>query len=136
VSGFLTLPLQPDDAAMAIRGAYADRVAHGGVGHPVRGGFDELAAVDLLRLLGASRKSGRLSVHSGNAEGFVQLERGRVIQAVFGDRKGESALAPLFGLAQADFVYDPEALPQELPTLDQDLEVYARSLKKTREQAS
>ena len=75
------------------------------------------------------------AVRSGGAEGFVQLERGRAIQAVFGERKGEGALGPLFGLPQADFLYDPEALPQELPNLDQDLEVYARSLKKALEQA-
>jgi CheY-like chemotaxis protein len=135
VSGFVALPLVPEEAAATIRSAYLDRVEHGGVGHVVHGGFDELAAIELLKLLGAHRKSGRLWVRNGGQEGFAQVERGRLIHAVFGDKKGEAALAAMLGLPQADFTYDPEALPQELPSVDQDLEVYVRGLSRAAAQS-
>jgi response regulator RpfG family c-di-GMP phosphodiesterase len=128
VSGFIALPLNPEEAALTIRGAYVDRIEHGGVGHVVRGGFDELPPAELAKILGAHRKSGRLVVRSGPSEGYLQFERGRVMYAALGDKKGEAALEPLLALPQADFQYDPEALLTDLPNMDQDLELLARSL--------
>ncbi len=129
VTGFLPLPLSPEEAAATIRGAYIDRVDHGGVGHLVRGGLDELEAFELLRILGAGRKSGKLTIRSGPHDGFVQMENGRVVYASFGDKRGETALAPLFSLPQADFQYDPEAILLDMPNADKDLEIFARALK-------
>jgi hypothetical protein len=130
VTGFIALPLSPDEAAITIRGAYVDRIEHGGIGHLVRGAFDELAAPELAKILGSNRKSGRLVVRSGPQEGYLQLERGRVIYAMLGDKKGEGAIAPLLTMPQADFQYDPEALLSDLPNVDQDLELVARALAK------
>jgi response regulator RpfG family c-di-GMP phosphodiesterase len=128
VSGYVPLPLSPDDAARTIRAAYDDRVEHGGLGRVVRGNFDELAATELAKLLGMARKSGRLSVRSGSQEGFLQLERGRVVFATLADKKGDDAIAPLFTLPQADFQFDPEALLSDMPNADRDLELVARKL--------
>jgi DNA-binding NarL/FixJ family response regulator len=128
VSGFIALPLNPEEAALTIRGAYVDRIEHGGVGHVVRGGFDELPPAELAKILGANRKSGRLVVRSGPSEGYLQFERGRVMYATLGDKKGEAALEPLLALPQADFQYDPEALLTDMPNMDQDLELLSRSL--------
>jgi response regulator RpfG family c-di-GMP phosphodiesterase len=132
VTGFLPLPLQPDDAAGTIRAAYVDRIEHGGLGRVVRGNFDELDAAELAKLLGTGRKSGRLSVRSGTHEGFLQLERGRVVFAALADKKGDDAIAPLFALPQADFQFDPEALLTDMPNTDRDLELIARKLPGTR----
>lgn len=129
VSGFIPLPLSPEDATATIHAAYVDRLENGGIGHLVRGGFDELDAAELLRLLGSGRKSGKLTIRSGPHDGFVMLERGRLLFASFGDQRGEAALGPLFSLPQADFQYDPEALLLEMPNADKDLEVFARTLK-------
>jgi HD-GYP domain-containing protein (c-di-GMP phosphodiesterase class II) len=128
VTSFVASSASADQTAAAIRSAYLDRLEHGGVGHVVRGGFDELNPAELTRILGANRKSGRISVRSGSAHGFFQFERGRVVFASLGDRRGEAALAPLLALPQADFQYDPEALLLDLPNLDQDLELLSRSL--------
>lgn len=131
VTGFVPVPLQPDDAASTIRGAYVDRIDHGGLGRVVRGNFDELDAAELAKLLGTGRKSGRLSVRSGTHEGYLQLERGRVVFAAIADKKGDDAIAPLFALPQADFQFDPEALLTDMPNTDRDLELVARKLPST-----
>jgi response regulator RpfG family c-di-GMP phosphodiesterase len=132
VTGFVPLPLQPDDAAGIIRAAYVDRIEHGGVGHVVRGNFDELDAAELAKLLGTGRKSGRLSVRSGTHEGYLQLERGRVVFAALADKKGDDAIAPLLALPRADFQFDPEALLTDMPNTDRALELIARNLPGTR----
>jgi response regulator RpfG family c-di-GMP phosphodiesterase len=131
VTGFVPLPLNPDEAATTIRGAYVDRIEHGGLGRVVRGNFDELDAAELAKLLGTGRKSGRLSVRAGSAEGYLQLERGRVVFAALSDKKGDDAITPLFTLPQADFQFDPEALLTDMPNTDRDLELIARKLPST-----
>lgn len=128
VTGFVPNNGNPDDAAVIIRGAYADRVEHGGAGHVVRGSFDELAAAELVRVLGAGRKSGKLQIRYGPQEGALQLERGRVVHAAFTDKKGEPALTALLALPQAEFVFDPESVLTEMPNVDKDLEVLARQM--------
>ena len=128
VTGFIPLPLVPDEAATTIRGAYHDRIEHGGMGHVVRGSFDELAALELSKVLGASRKSGRLTVRNGPQEGYLQFERGCIIYALFADKKGEAAIQPLLSLPQADFAFDPEAMLSDMPNVEKDFDVVARQL--------
>ncbi|HEY0882419.1 MAG TPA: HD domain-containing phosphohydrolase [Archangium sp.] len=128
VTSFLPVPLAPEDAAATIRTAYLDRMEHGGLGHTVRGSFDELAPVELAKLMGASRKSGRLVVRNGPQEGYLQLERGLVIFATFADKKGDAAIQPLLSLPQADFAFDPEAMLTDMPNVEKDIDVIARQL--------
>ncbi len=128
VTGFVPLPLNPEEAAATIHAAYVDRIEHGGLGHTVRGNFDELAAAELARILGEQRKSGRITVRNGPQEGFLQLERGRVVYASFADKKGDAAIQPLLTLKQADFAYDPESLLSDMPNVDKDLDVVTRQL--------
>ncbi|MCA2979825.1 MAG: DUF4388 domain-containing protein [Myxococcaceae bacterium] len=128
ITGFIPNNGNPDDAAAVIRGAYADRLANGGPGHVVRGSFDELAPEELVRVLGAGRKSGKLQIRNGPQEGLLQLERGRVMHATFTDKKGEPAITALLALKQAEFQYDPEAVMTEMPNADQDLELLSRKL--------
>lgn len=128
ISGFIPLPLAPEDAAATIRKAYLDRIEHGGLGHTVRGSFDELAAVDLAKIIGAATKSGRLLVRSGPQEGYLQVEKGRVIYATWADKKGDAAIAPMLAMPQADFTFDPEALLTDMPNADRDFDVIAREL--------
>lgn len=128
VTGFIPLPLVPDEAATTIRTAYLDRIEHGGMGHVVRGSFDELAAIELAKVLGATRKSGRLTIRNGPQEGYLQFERGCVIYALFADKKGDPAISPLLTLPQADFAFDPEAMLSDMPNVEKDFDVIARQL--------
>ncbi|PZR16744.1 MAG: phosphodiesterase [Archangium gephyra] len=130
VSSFIPVPLAPDDAANTIRAAYLDRIEHGGLGHTVRGNFDELASLELAKILGASRKSGRLVVRNGPQEGYLQLERGRIVYATWTDKKGEQAISPMLTAPQADFAFDPEALLSDMPNADHDFDLVVRELTK------
>ena len=113
------------EVARTVHALFQDRVQHNGPGRVVRGSFDELPPRDLLRTLGGGRKSGRLNLRHHTLEGYLHLERGRVVFASFGGHAGEPALQALLKLKQADFVYDPDALLLDLPQLDQDLEALA-----------
>lgn len=130
VSGFIPVPLSLEDAANTIRAAYLDRIEHGGLGHTVRGNFDELASLELAKILGASRKSGRLVVRNGPQEGYLQLERGRIVYASWIDKKGEQAISPMLTAPQADFAFDPEALLSDMPNADHDFDLVVRELSK------
>jgi response regulator RpfG family c-di-GMP phosphodiesterase len=123
-----TAVLPPGDrAAVAaqVRALLEDRVQHNGPGRVVRGSFDELPPRALLRTLGGAQKSGRLHLRQHTLEGYLHLERGRVVFASFGGHSGEPALQALLKLKQADFQYDPDALLLDVPQMDQDLEALA-----------
>jgi hypothetical protein len=94
----------------------------------VKGSFDEMGPVELLRTLGRTRKWGRLNVRNGPQEGYLQVEKGRAVFAIYAGKQGDEALANMFGTHQAEFSYDPDGLLNEMPHLDQDLEVIARAL--------
>jgi response regulator RpfG family c-di-GMP phosphodiesterase len=131
VTNIVPTPLNPDDVAAMVRGLYADRIENGGPGHVVRGSYDELAPVELVRIFGRGRKSGRLAVRNGPQEGFMQMEKGRVIYATYAGKLGEDALTSMLTVPQAEFSYEPETLPLDLPQVDKDLELVARELEGT-----
>lgn len=123
-----TAVLPPGDrteVAAQVRALLEDRVQHNGPGRVVRGSFDELPPRALLRTLGGGQKSGRLHLRQHTLEGYLHLERGRVVFASFGGHSGEPALQALLKLKQADFQYDPDALLLDTPQMDQDLEALA-----------
>ncbi len=128
VTAFLPMPLSPDEASIIVRGAFIDRIEFGGPGRLVRGNFDELASTDLIGILGSGQKSGRLLIRNGPQEGHLQLERGRVVYAQFGEKKGEPAISALLTVPQAEFQYDPESMLADMPNVDLNLDVIARQL--------
>src|SRR5439155_26312494 len=127
-TNLIPTPINPDQAAELIRGLYADRIQNGGPGHVVRGSYDELSALELAKILGRGRKSGRLQIRNGPHEGYLQMERGRIIFATFAGKLAEEAVNAVFASPQAEFSYEPESLPAELPHLDRDLEVLAKEI--------
>jgi hypothetical protein len=128
VTNIVPMPLNPDETATMIRGLYTDRIDNGGPGHVVRGSFDELAPLELVRILARGKKSGRLLVRNGPQEGFLQIEKGRIIYAAYASKLADEAVSTLLTLPQAEFSYEPETLPADLPHVDKDLEIVARDL--------
>ncbi|MFP2933559.1 HD domain-containing phosphohydrolase [Pyxidicoccus sp. 3LG] len=125
VMGGATAVLGPGDKgvlAKAVQNLLEDRVQHNGPGRVVRGSFDELPLRELLRTLSGGLKNGRLQLRQHTLEGFLHLERGRVVFASFGGISGEPALQALLKLKQADFQYDPDSLLLDVPQMDQDLQ--------------
>jgi CheY-like chemotaxis protein len=128
VSEVLRMPLDVDDACAKIAALYHDRIAHGGPARAVRGSFDEMPQIELLRLLAEGRKSGRVSFRADTREGLLQLEQGKIVFATFGGFLGDPAVDQLASLRQADFTYDPDALLMELPNLDRELSVVVQKI--------
>ena len=82
----------------------------------------------MIGILGSGQKSGRLLIRNGPQEGHLQLERGRVVYAQFGEKKGEPAISALLTVPQAEFQYDPESMLADMPNVDLNLDVIARQL--------
>lgn len=129
-------PDDPDAAAKTIRKLYEERIQNNGPARVVRGSYDELQPVELLKVLGTGQKSGRLTLRYHNQEGYLHLERGKVVFAAMGPNAGEPALQALLQLRQADFQYDPDSLLLDVPQLDKDLEGLAQALSAPRRPSS
>lgn len=128
VTAFVSTAQDSEATARTVHAALIDRAEHGAAGRVVYGSFDELSAGEVVRLLAEKRKSGRLTVRWDTHEGWLQLERGRVIGAAYDGERGEAALGPVLSATQAEFQLDPDALPMDLPNVDVALEVLARQL--------
>lgn len=128
VTALVAATQDTEHAAKTIHAALIERVEHGAPGRVVQGSFDELSAGEVLRLLGDKKKSGRLTVRWDAHEGWLQLERGKVIGAAYDGERGEAALGPTLSMTQAEFQLDPDALPMDLPNVDVPLDVLARQL--------
>lgn len=128
INGFIATPLAAETAAQLLKQAVQERIAGNGPGHPVRGSFDELPAKALATLIGEKKKWGRLVVKNGPLEGALTVENGRVVHAVFGNAQKEPAIAEALHARQAEFTWEPEGLPLDVPDLDVDLAAIARTL--------
>jgi CheY-like chemotaxis protein len=127
-SAIIPMPFDPEQAAAKILALYQDRILNGGPGRVVRGSFDEIGPLDLLRILGSSRKSGRVSVRFDHEEGFLHFERGRLVYAQLNGQSAEGAIRTLARTDSVEFGYDPEALLLDMPQLDADVEAMVKSL--------
>ncbi|WNG25582.1 DUF4388 domain-containing protein [Cystobacter fuscus] len=116
------------EAARTLKTLYEDRIRHNGPARVVRGGMDELPGPELFKCLGGGKKSGRLHLKYHVHEGFLHLEKGRVVFASAAGQSGEPALQTLLGFTQADFRYDPDSLLLDVPQLDVELESLAQRI--------
>ena len=125
---FIPTPVDGDAAAEAIKKVHQEYAENGGRGRVVRGSFDELAAAELAKILGTMRKSGRVTIRSAGGEGVLHLERGRVVNAVCGETRGDAAIRMAMKWSKAEFSYDPEAILGEMPNVARDLVALAGEL--------
>lgn len=131
LTGGASAVVSPDEleqTGRAVREQYDSRVQHNGPARVVKGSLDEIPWLELLKLLGSRRKSGRLNLKQGSHEGLLYVERGRVVSAVIAGQSGDAALQSMLGLKQADFQYDADELLLDVPQMDRDLEVLVRQL--------
>ena len=115
-------PTALNEASLTIRSLYNDRIMHNGPARVVRGSLDEMPLPELLRSLGAGRKSGRLYLKYHAHEGYLHMEQGQLVFASIGGQSGEPALQMLLGFKQADFRYDPDSLLLDVPQMTRALE--------------
>jgi HD-GYP domain-containing protein (c-di-GMP phosphodiesterase class II)/DNA-binding response OmpR family regulator len=111
-------PSAPVEAAKTIRTLFDERIQNNGPARTVRGSLDELPLADLLKLLGAGRKSGRLYLKYSSHEGFLHLEQGQIVYATIAGQNADQAAQTLLAFRQADFRYDPDSLLLDVPQMN------------------
>ena len=107
---FLARPFDPDDVPARVeqvmRRPEAGRAVSPDAG--LRGDLQEVPLVDLLQMLSANRRSGRLVVDRDGARAEIVLEGGQVTDAVAGTCAGEKALFRLLERRQGRFSFSPQ----------------------------
>ncbi len=89
---------------------HAERSVNAGVA----GSLSEMGLPDLVQILGAGQKNGRLALKSGEHAGEVHFKNGRIVHALFdSDVAGEDAFFELLALSTGSFELDPGFSPAE-----------------------
>jgi response regulator RpfG family c-di-GMP phosphodiesterase len=86
-------------------------LARKGVSTGVAGSLSEMGLPDLAQILGAGRKSGRLSLQNGDRRGEVDFESGLVVHASAGELAGNEAFYELLAFDTGTFAFDPSFHP-------------------------
>lgn len=114
VGAFLKKPFDEDEVLARVeqifRKVEASR-AVAGEGRDLEGNLAQIPLVDLLQILAANRKSGRLAVERGGETGEVGLADGKVVEARVGGVSGEKALYRLLGRREGQFSFVPGPAP-------------------------
>ena len=80
----------------------ASRTPHKGIS----GALSELGISDVLQVLVAGKKSGRLALKLPDGSGDIYLKSGEIVHAVLEDLEGEEALPSLFSQTEGEFTFD------------------------------
>jgi hypothetical protein len=77
------------------------------------GTLDEVKIADVLRLFGAGKKSGRLTVSSEEEQAVLHLQKGVIVHAHAsgGGLQGDDAVVDLFGWTEGQLTFVPEEGP-------------------------
>lgn len=79
----------------------------------ISGSLSEMGLAELIQVLVAGKKSGRLSLRLGDKVGDVYLNIGEVVQAVLDELEGEEAFLALFNHTEGEFTFDSSQPPPE-----------------------
>src|SRR5205814_7676554 len=82
-------------------------------GYTLAGDFSALSFPDLIAILELGKKSGTISVASGDIIGSVYLDQGRVVHAVFGNLMRASAFVWMMAREEGHFEFSRGACPIE-----------------------
>ncbi len=77
------------------------------------GSLEQLGLADLLQVLSQSRRTGRLTLTNEGEEGFIFLEDGQVVNAIYNDSKGEPAFGLLMLWEKGEFLFTPNIKSEE-----------------------
>jgi hypothetical protein len=74
----------------------------------LRGNLAQLSLLDILRMLSAGNRSGRLDIRQGSKVGEIYLDRGSIVHAVTGTQIGDKGVYTLMGWLEGDFSFSPD----------------------------
>lgn len=87
-------------------------------GKPIHGTLDEMPVPEILMVLADAGRTGQLMVRGRSRSGEIFIENGRVVNAVFGEVRGEKALEALIAITSGTFVFTPD-----IPVLERTLDL-------------
>jgi CheY-like chemotaxis protein len=112
--GFLRKPYNLDEVLSRIdhlcRRVEAARALKGDA-REIEGGLSQLPLADLLQILSANKRTGRLVLLNGQERGEIMLSAGRPANAREGEVEGEKALFRLLGWKEGSFAFNPGPAP-------------------------
>ncbi len=112
--GFLKKPYNLDEVLSRIdhlcRRVEAARSLKGDA-REIEGGLSQLPLADLLQILAANKRTGRLVIVNGQERGEIGLSAGRPVNAREGEIEGEKALFRLLGWKEGSFAFNPGPAP-------------------------
>jgi response regulator RpfG family c-di-GMP phosphodiesterase len=73
----------------------------------VSGSLREMGLPDMVQVLFHGRKSGSLKIRAPDGSGEIHISEGNVVDALWGDLRGESAFYRMLKLTDGDFGLDP-----------------------------
>jgi response regulator RpfG family c-di-GMP phosphodiesterase len=112
---FLSKPVSADLMVAKLRQIIEREATRSGAKRGVSGSLSEMSLPDMVQVLWHGRKTGALKIRSASGVGEIHFVNGSVYNALFGSQRGEEAFYAMLGLAQGDFVLDPNFVaPQEL----------------------
>ena len=77
----------------------------------LKGDLSDIPMQDVVQILESGRKCGRLVITSAGQSGVVFFNAGRIVDAGFRNKVGESALYDLLAVGKAKFEYRPSETP-------------------------
>jgi response regulator RpfG family c-di-GMP phosphodiesterase len=77
----------------------------------VSGSLREMGLPDMVQVLFHGRKSGKLQIRAAKGSGEIHFVEGAVVDAQWGDARGEAAFYAMLKLTDGDFALDPSFKP-------------------------
>jgi response regulator RpfG family c-di-GMP phosphodiesterase len=78
----------------------------------VSGSLREMGLPDMVQVLFHGRKTGKLQIRAAKGSGEIHFSEGSVVDAQWGDARGENAFYAMLKLTDGDFALDPSFKPQ------------------------
>ncbi len=73
----------------------------------VTGSLSEMSLPDIIQILGAGRKTAKITLENNGKKAYIYLEDGRVVNAEIDDLKGEEAFYKILWWNEGTFTIDP-----------------------------
>jgi response regulator RpfG family c-di-GMP phosphodiesterase len=112
VIDFVNKPANADVLVAKLK-AMLDQRASARASRGVSGSLREMGLPDMVQVLFHGRKSGNLRIRAREGSGEIHFLDGNVVNALWGEIKGESAFYAMLRLADGEFALDPAFKPTD-----------------------
>jgi DNA-binding response OmpR family regulator len=109
---YLVKPSRVDVVATKLQ-KYLDQAAPSAGKSGVSGSLKEMSIPDLVQILSHGRKTGRLSLSSGQHRGEVHFVGGEIYNALHGQQRGEEAFFAMLRFRDGSFALDPDFVAED-----------------------